>query len=85
MLSKEAEYLWENTRQRMEVINANITWANFKKKFLDKYFPVDVRNHKEIEFLELKKGNMMVVDYATKFEELSRFCPHYNGVDVEGS
>ena len=28
---------------------------------------------------------MIVVDNAAKFEELSRFCPHYNGVEAEGS
>lgn len=28
---------------------------------------------------------MIVVDYATRFKELSRLCPHYNGVEVDGS
>lgn len=54
MLYEEAKYLWENTRQRMEAINAKIPWASFKNEFLDKYFPADFRNHKEIEFWELK-------------------------------
>lgn len=40
---------------------------------------------KEIEFLELKQGNMTVAEYATKFEELVKFCPHYSGAVVEGS
>ncbi|XP_050894464.1 uncharacterized protein LOC127101169 [Lathyrus oleraceus] len=53
--------------------------------FLDKYFRADVPNPKEIEFLELKQGNMSMVDYAAKFEELSRYCPQYNSVDVECS
>lgn len=26
-----------------------------------------------------------MADYPAKFNELSRYCPHYNGVDVEGS
>lgn len=30
------------------------------RKFLDKYFPADVRNHRKIEFLELKWGNMLL-------------------------
>ncbi|RDY01637.1 hypothetical protein CR513_15008, partial [Mucuna pruriens] len=30
-----------------------------------------------MEFLELKKGNSIVVDYATKFEEILRLFPHY--------
>lgn len=40
---------------------------------------------KDIEFLELKQGNMTITDYAAKFEELSRLCSHYNGVEAEGS
>jgi len=31
---------------------------------------------KEREFLSLKQGNLNVVEYATKFNELSRFSPH---------
>lgn len=27
---------------------------------------------------------MVVADYVTKFEELSKFCPYYIGVDVKG-
>lgn len=50
-----------------------------------KYFPSNVRNMKEIEFLELKQRNMTVADYAAKFEELSRFFPYYNGMEAEGS
>lgn len=85
MMSEEVEYWWKNTRQRIEVGNAEITWANSKNEFLDKYLLVDVRSHKEIEFLELKHGNMIVADYAPKFEESSRFFPHYNGVKIDGS
>ena len=31
---------------------------------------------KEREFLGLKQGNMSVMQYASKFNELSRFAPH---------
>lgn len=58
MLSEEAEYWWESTLQRMEAANAEITWANFKNEILDKHFSADVHNCKEIDFLELKQGNM---------------------------
>jgi len=52
---------------------------------LAKYFPADVRNKKEIEFLELKQENMTIAKYATKFEELSRFCLYINAAEVEVS
>jgi hypothetical protein len=56
-----------------------------EKNFWEKYFPSDVRNKKEIEFLELKQGSMTVSKYAEKFEELSRFCPYINAAEAEVS
>lgn len=69
----------------MKVANAKITWVDFNNEFMEKYFLADDRSHKENELLELKQGNMIVADHATKFEELSMFYPHYNGADAEGS
>ena len=37
-----------------------VTWAVFRREFLDRYFPEDVRGKKEIEFLEFKQGDMSV-------------------------
>ena len=45
-----------------------MTWEIFKRVILEKYFPEDVRNKKEMEFLELKQGNMIVAEYAAKFK-----------------
>ena len=50
-----------------------MTWAIFKVKFLEKYFPVTERNDKRKEFLKLIQGNMTIREYITKFERLSRF------------
>lgn len=85
MLSEEAEDWWDNTRQILEVVGAEITWTVFRVQLLEKYFPEDVRSKKEIEFLELKQGNMTIAEYAAKFEELVKFYPHYNGASLEGS
>ena len=38
-----------------------------------------------MEFLELKQGNMIVPEYATKIEELVRYFLHYQGRDGESS
>lgn len=53
-----------------------MTWELFRDAFLEKYFPEDVRGKKEIEFLELNQVNGIVAEYAVKFEELIKFCPH---------
>ncbi|MCI09380.1 GRAS family transcription factor, partial [Trifolium medium] len=84
-LTDEADFWWGNTRQRMIAAGTLMTWNNFKNEFLAKYFPVDVRTKKEIEFLKLEQGNMTVAEYARKFEELSRLCPHIYVAEAEDS
>lgn len=81
VLSEEAEYWWEITCQRLEFVGTVVTWENYKIDFLEKYFPTDVRSKKEIEFLQLKQGSMIVA----KFEELVRLGPQNNSAEVEGS
>lgn len=85
ILYEEAEYWWDNARQRFQASGTVVTWVVFRVAFLKKYFPADMRNKKEIEFLNLSQGNMSVADYAAKFEELVRFCPHYNAAGAEES
>ncbi|MCI59225.1 GRAS family transcription factor, partial [Trifolium medium] len=55
----------------------------FKRGFLTKYFPADVKNKKVVEFMELKQGNMSVAEYAVKFESMCAFSPHYNTMEAE--
>ncbi|XP_050918423.1 uncharacterized protein LOC127135833 [Lathyrus oleraceus] len=57
-------------------------WENTRQRL---EVDVDACNHNEIEFLELEQGNISAADYATKFEEMSKYYPYYNGVNAEGS
>ena len=41
--------------------------------FLNKYFPYNVKDQKEIEFLTLQQGDMTVDEYVARFESLARF------------
>jgi len=77
ILADEAKYWWENTRPRLEGGGAVVPWGTFRKTFLEKYFLEDVKNRKEMEFLELKQGSMRVAEYAARFENLVRYFPHY--------
>ncbi|XP_058768803.1 uncharacterized protein LOC131642584, partial [Vicia villosa] len=77
MLSKEAHDWWVATRAELDANGVAITWVVFRREFLRRYFPEDVRGRKEIEFLELKQGNMSVPKYASKFVELSKYYTHY--------
>nr|KYP76406.1 hypothetical protein KK1_020648 [Cajanus cajan] len=83
MLSGEAGIWWQGALQRMMAAGTQVNWDNFKRLFLEKYFPRDVRHKKQVEFLELKQGENSVAEYVTKFEDLVRFCPMYDGVDNE--
>ncbi|XP_050910057.1 serine/arginine-rich splicing factor RS2Z33-like [Lathyrus oleraceus] len=85
MLEKEVEDWWRNTVQRFDENDIEVTWELFHDAFLEKHFPEYVRGKKEIEFFELKQGNGTVDEYAAKFEELIKFCPHYNTVNAERS
>ncbi|XP_058784063.1 uncharacterized protein LOC131658826 [Vicia villosa] len=85
MLAVEADDWWLATRQRLEAAGEEITWDVFRREFLRKYYPESVRGKKEIEFHELKQGNMSVTDYAAKFTELAKFYPYYDGEGAEFS
>ena len=84
-LEEVAEDWWDNTSQRFAEDGVVVTWLVFKDAFLEKYFPLNVRGRKEIEFLELKQENSSVAEYASKFEELVKFCPNYNTAGSERS
>jgi hypothetical protein len=85
MLAEEADDWWVSTQTTLEQEDEVITWTVFRREFLNRYFPEDVRGRKEIEFLELKQGNMSVTEYAAKFVELAQFYPHYTGDNAEFS
>ena len=73
MLAEEADDWWVSLLPILEQDGVEVTWAIFKREFLDRYFPEDVRGKKDIEFLDLKQGNMSVTEYAAKFVELAKF------------
>ena len=59
-----------------------MTWGEFRELFMGKFFPALTRHAKAWEFLELKQGNMTVLEYVAKFIELSRFGDDYVATDM---
>ena len=59
-----------------------MTWAEFQELFIGKYFPDTTRHAKAQEFLELKHGTMIVMDYVARFTELARFADDYVAMDM---
>lgn len=48
-----------------------ITWDLFVEAFLEKYFPSQVRDNMEVDFMRLKQGSRSVVEYEEQFTALS--------------
>ena len=59
-----------------------MTWERLKELMDNQYYPLDVQRMKEKEFLSLKQGNLSVMGYASRFNELSRFASHQMNTEV---
>ena len=79
-LEGEAQVWWKWARTSRDL--EAMTWAEFQKLFMGKYFPDTARHAKAQEFLELKQGAMMVMDYVARFTDLARFTDDYVATDM---
>jgi len=70
----EAEYWWETVKPKGG--EDPMTWKRLTELLDNKYYARDVQRMKEREFLSLKQGQMTVMEYAARFNELSRFALH---------
>jgi len=73
LLNNDAKYWWASMQQQIQTREELVTWANFRTRFLEKYFPDTVKQDKEAELLALQLGNMSVQKYVNKFEHLARY------------
>ena len=59
-----------------------MTWEEFRKLFMGKFFSASSRHAKAWEFLGLKQGTMTILEYVAKFTELARFRDDYVASDM---
>ena len=59
-----------------------MTWDDFRRLFMGKYFSASTRHVKAREFLELRQGTMTVLEYVARFTELARFEDDYVSTDT---
>ncbi|KAG6473428.1 hypothetical protein ZIOFF_067344 [Zingiber officinale] len=81
MLWDDARVWWEGARLTVDL--TILTWADFKEVFYGKYFAVDNRTRLAREFLELRQGDMTVVEYVRRFERGRYFVPMITSQPVE--
>ena len=79
-LEGEAQVWWKWARISRDL--EAMTWVEFQQLFMGKYFPITARHAKAQEFLELKQGEMTVMDYVARFTELARFADDYVATDM---
>ena len=63
-------------RGRIIGVQMRILWDCFSETFLDRFFPIELREAKAQEFMNLTKGNITVQEYGLKFNKLSKYAPH---------
>ncbi|XP_017420373.1 uncharacterized protein LOC108330397 [Vigna angularis] len=73
LLTGEASHWWTSMKAILTDAKSPITWAVFRNKFYEEYFPDSVRYAKEVEFLQLVQGAKTVSEYTNTFKHLLRF------------
>ncbi|XP_026398789.1 uncharacterized protein LOC113294619 [Papaver somniferum] len=73
-LKDAAGHWWTVTKTKEGM--QNLTWNEFKELFLQKCFPVALKNAKILEFIQLdqEKEGLSILEYDMRFEELSRYA-----------
>ena len=69
---------WVKTSRNVEAM----TWVDFKELFMSKFFPASARHDKAREFLDLRQGDMTVLEYMARFTELAHFANDYVATDL---
>ena len=79
-LEGESQIWWEwvTTSRDLETM----TWDDFRRLFMGKYFLVSSRHAKAREFLKLRQGTMTVLEYVARFIELALFGDDYVAIDA---
>ena len=68
----------EEKKVKGGLVGPQFIWSKFLRELMAKFYPAMVQRQKEKEFMELKMSdNMTVMQYASKFTELSRFIPKF--------
>ena len=75
LLVESAHSLWETIRERRlwEVLR----WRDFREEFEERYYSWEHRREKEQDFLDLRQGDLTVLEYERRFQYLAVFASTY--------
>ncbi|XP_022861400.1 uncharacterized protein LOC111381801 [Olea europaea var. sylvestris] len=84
MFVEAVSHWWESVScTGTEEQQRDLTWEQFKDEVMAKYFPQALRDFKESEFLQLRKGKFSLIDYERQIEQLSRYAPYLVDTEVK--
>ena len=73
---RDMAQVWnEQWKEGRPIREGLISWATFKMAFPDRFFPLELRERKMQEFINLRQGGMSVKEYGLKFTQLSKHAP----------
>ncbi|XP_047336933.1 uncharacterized protein LOC124940453 [Impatiens glandulifera] len=81
-LQGNASDWWELKKQTYERDTSTLSCDTFKKDFYNTYFPKSLRPEKEMEFINLKQGNMTITEYQARFVDLAKFAQSWMGREI---
>ena len=74
---KDVAYDWvQMWNKGREKDTTPLTWQLFQDAFLDRFFPLELREAKIEEFINLRQGSMSIKEYCLKFNQLSKYAPN---------
>ncbi|XP_058758040.1 uncharacterized protein LOC131631263 [Vicia villosa] len=73
MLAVEADDWWLETRQRLEVTGEEITWIVFRREFMRKYYPEDVRGAEFSKSIKFENGLRSEIKKAVGYQKIRIF------------
>jgi hypothetical protein len=75
LLVDSAHSWWETIRERRS--GEALRWRDFHEEFEERYYSWEHRREKEQEFLELRQGDLTVLEYERRFQDLAAFASTY--------
>ena len=75
LLTESAHSWWETIRGRR--VGELLRWRDFREEFEERYYSWEHKREKEQEFLDLRQGDMTILEYEKRFQDLTPFASTY--------
>ncbi|XP_077210320.1 uncharacterized protein LOC143845794 [Tasmannia lanceolata] len=82
LLKADAGVWWGSVEQSYPAAKDE-SWAQFKVRFNNQYFPAHVKNALASKFASLSQGVLTVAQYGAKFRQLSRYAHGYAATEED--